>query len=98
MKEILAGTYWLVANGDGRRAICKGRKPKEIEKSGWVIENPEMGWITLDNDIHVRAKDRDKRLSATNYIALLLYFIRINLKTVCTLFFELLYYLLLAYL
>ena len=36
MKGILAGTYWLVANGDVRRAICKGRKPKEIEKSGRV--------------------------------------------------------------
>lgn len=26
MKEILAGTYWLIANGDGSRAICKGKK------------------------------------------------------------------------
>lgn len=25
MKEILAGTYWLIANGDGSRAICKGK-------------------------------------------------------------------------
>lgn len=44
MKEILAGTYWLIANGDGSRAICKGKKkPKEIGKSAWVIERPEMG-------------------------------------------------------
>lgn len=60
MKEILAGTYWLVANGDGSRAICKGKKPKGIGKFGWVIERSEMGWITLDNDVHVRAKYRDK--------------------------------------
>lgn len=29
MKEILAGTYWLVANGDGSRAICKGKSLRE---------------------------------------------------------------------
>lgn len=53
MKDSIAGTYWLVANGDGSRAICKGKKPKGIGKFGWVIKRPEMGWITLDNDIHV---------------------------------------------
>ena len=31
MKEILAGTYWLIANGDGSRAICKGKK-KSLRK------------------------------------------------------------------
>ena len=67
MKEILAGTYWLVANGDGSRAICKGKKPKEIGKSAWVIERPEMGWITLDNDIHVRAKYRDKIINKSDF-------------------------------
>ena len=67
MKEILAGTYWLIANGDGSRAICKGKKPKEIGKSAWVIERPEMGWITLDNDIHVRAKYRDKIINKSDF-------------------------------
>ena len=34
MKDSIAGTYWLVANGDGSRAICKGKKkkPKGIGK------------------------------------------------------------------
>lgn len=36
MKEILAGTYWLIANGDSSRAICKGKKPKGIGKFGWT--------------------------------------------------------------
>lgn len=67
MKEILAGTYWLVANGDDSRAICKGKKPKRIEKFGWVIECPEMGWITLDNDVHVRAKYRDKIIDKSDF-------------------------------
>ena len=67
MKEILAGTYWLVANGDGSRAICKGKKPKGIGKSAWVIERPEMGWITLDKDIHVRAKYRDKIINKSDF-------------------------------
>lgn len=65
MKEILAGTYWLVANKDGSRAICKGKKPKGI--GGWVIERPEMGQITLDNDIHVRAKYKDKILNKSDF-------------------------------
>ena len=67
MKEILAGTYWLVANGDGSRAICKGKKPKGIGKFGQVIERPEMGWITLDNDVHVRAKYRDKIINKSDF-------------------------------
>ena len=67
MKEILAGTYWLVANGDGSRAICKGKKPKRIEKFGWVIDSPEMGWITIDNDVHVRAKYRDKIIDKSDF-------------------------------
>ena len=68
MKEIVAGTYWLIANGDGSRAICKEKKkPKEIGKSAWVIERPEMGWITLDNDIHVRAKYRDKIINKSDF-------------------------------
>lgn len=67
MKEILAGTYWLIANKDGSRAICKGKKPKVIGKFGWVIEGPEMGWITLDNDAHVRAKYKDKIISKKDF-------------------------------
>ena len=67
MKEILAGTYWLVANGDGSRAICKGKKPKRIEEFGWVIDSPEMGWITIDNDVHVRAKYRDKIIDKSDF-------------------------------
>ena len=67
MKEILAGTYWLVANGDGSRAICKGKKPNGIGKFGWVIDSPEMGWITLDNDIHVRAKYKDKIIDKSDF-------------------------------
>lgn len=66
MKDIIAGTYWLVANKDGIRAICKGKKPKRTE-TGWVIENPEMGWITLDNDFHVRVKYKDKILSKSDF-------------------------------
>lgn len=67
MKEILAGTYWLVANKDGSRAICKGKKPKGIGGLGWVIECPEMGWITLDNDVHVRAKYRGKIIDKSDF-------------------------------
>lgn len=67
MKDSIAGTYWLVANGDGSRAICKGKKPKRIEKFGWVIDSPEMEWITLDNDIHVRAKYRDKIIDKSDF-------------------------------
>lgn len=29
MKDSIAGTYWLVANGDGSRAICKGKSLRE---------------------------------------------------------------------
>lgn len=60
MKEILAGTYWLVADKDGSRAICKGKKPKGIGNFGWVIESPEMGWISLDDNVHTTAKCKDK--------------------------------------
>lgn len=67
MKEILAGTYWLVANGDGSRAICKGKKPKEIGKSAWLVESPEMGWISLDTDMHRRAKYRDKIINKSDF-------------------------------
>ena len=67
MKDSIAGTYWLVANGDGSRAICKGKKPNGIGKFGWVIDSPEMGWITLDNDIHVRAKYRDKIINKSDF-------------------------------
>ena len=66
MKEILAGTYWLVANGDGTRAICRGENIKRIGE-GWLVESPEMGWITLDNDIHVRAKYRDKIINKSDF-------------------------------
>ena len=67
MKDSIAGTYWLVANGDGSRAICKGKKPKGIGKSAWVIESPEMGWITLDKDVHVRAKYRNKIIDKSDF-------------------------------
>lgn len=67
MKEILAGTYWMVANVDDSRAICQGGKPKKIGESGWVTVNPDMGWITLDNNIHVRAKRGDKILSKSDF-------------------------------
>lgn len=67
MKEILAGTYWLVADKDGGRAICQGRKPKKIGEFGWMVENPDMGWITLDSEIHVRAKRGDKILSKSDF-------------------------------
>ena len=67
MKEILAGTYWLVANGDGSRAICKGKKPKEIGKSAWLVESPEMGWISLDTDMHRREKYRDKIINKRDF-------------------------------
>ena len=67
MKDSIAGTYWLVANGDGSRAICKGKKPKRIEEFGWVLDSPEMVWITLDNDIHVRAKYRDKIIDKSDF-------------------------------
>lgn len=67
MKEILAGTYWLVADKDGSRAICKGKKPKEVGNLAWVVESPEMGWISLDNNIHIRAKYKDKILSKEDF-------------------------------
>ena len=67
MKEILAGTYWLVANGDGSRSICKGKKPKEIVKSASLVESPEMGWISLDTDMHRRAKYRDKIINKSDF-------------------------------
>lgn len=60
MKEILAGTYWLVANKDGSRTICKGKKPRKMGIFGWLIDGPEMGWISLDDDIHTIAKCKDK--------------------------------------
>lgn len=59
MKGILAGTYWLVANGDGTRAICRGGTIKRIGE-GWLVESPEMGWISLDTDMHRRTIYRDK--------------------------------------
>lgn len=66
MKDSIAGTYWLVANEDGSRAICKGTKPIGIG-SGWLIESSEMEWITLDKDIHVRAKYRDKIINKSDF-------------------------------
>lgn len=67
MKEILAGTYWMVADGNGNRAICQGGKPKKEGELGWSTENPDMGWITLDNDIHVRARRGDKILNKSDF-------------------------------
>ena len=66
MKDSIAGTYWLVANEDGSRAICKGTKPIGIG-SGWLTESSEMGWITLDKDIHVRAKYIDKIINKSDF-------------------------------
>ena len=71
MKEILAGTYWLVAHEDGSRAICKGKKPVGLGIFGWVIEAPEMGWITLDKDTHVRAKYEDKIINKSDFQGLI---------------------------
>lgn len=67
MKEILAGTYWMVSDGNGNRAICQGGKPKKEGEYGWSTENPDMGWITLDNDIHTRAKRGDKILGKSDF-------------------------------
>lgn len=67
MKEILTGTYWMVANGDDTRAICQGEKPIKTKNSGWVIDNPDMGWITIDNNLHTRAKRGDKILSKNDF-------------------------------
>ena len=68
MKEILAGSYWMVADRNGDRAICQGEKPKKMEGlDWWKVENPTMGWITLDNDIHIRARRKDKILSRSDF-------------------------------
>lgn len=67
MKEILAGTYWLVATKNGNRAICKGNKPKDTVRFGWVLENPEMRWITLDSNSHIRAKYKDKTIYRSDF-------------------------------
>lgn len=67
MKEILAGTYWLVANKNDSRAICKGKKPKKVEGLGWLLNSPEMGWITLDNDTYSRALYKGKILSRSDF-------------------------------
>lgn len=67
MKEILVGTYWMVANGDGTRAICQGGKPTKTENFGWVTNNPDMGWITIDDNLHTRAKRGDKILSKNDF-------------------------------
>lgn len=66
MKDSIAGTYWLVANEDGSRAICRGKEPMK-GCFGWIIESPKMGWITLDKDIHVRAIYRDKIINKSDF-------------------------------
>lgn len=66
MKEILAGTYWLVANKDGSRAICQGKEPMK-GGFGWWIESPDMGWITLDDNLHIRTERGDKILNKSDF-------------------------------
>lgn len=68
MKDSIAGSYWMVADRNGDRAICQGEKPKKMEcLDGWKAVNPTMGWITLDNDLYVRARRKDKILSKSDF-------------------------------
>jgi len=46
----IIGTYWLVANHDGRRLIVRGKKPTRVGNL-WITSDPEIGWIPIDESL-----------------------------------------------
>ena len=70
MKDNIAGTYWLVANEDGHRLICQGNKPiKTPWNMGWILRNPPMGWLAIDEDCpyHKATKRYDQLLTRGDF-------------------------------
>lgn len=70
MKDIIPGTYWLVADQDGNRSICQGEKPKCL-LGGWVCSTKRdsnlMKWISLDCDVHDKAKKGEKIVTREDF-------------------------------
>ena len=52
LDDKICGTYWLVANSDGRRYITNGNKPIRGSSGGWIGVNNTMQWLCLDIEDH----------------------------------------------
>lgn len=70
MKDIIPGTYWLVADEDGNRSICQGGKPKRL-LGGWVCQSRgdsgPMKWISIDSNIHDKANKGERIVTKEDF-------------------------------
>lgn len=70
MKDIIPGIYWLVADKNGNRSICQGRKPKCLLE-GWIYQSRgdsgNMKWISIDSNIHDKANKEERIVTKEDF-------------------------------